>query len=43
MKAMKRELDAVRAPKVDQNNYYGLYYRFQKVVDGLLLYYRGAN
>ena len=28
MKAMKRELDAVRAPKVDQNNYYGLYYRF---------------
>ena len=25
---MKRDLDAAHAPKVDQNLYYGMYYRF---------------
>ena len=28
MREMKRDLDAARAPKVDQNLYYGMYYRF---------------
>ena len=28
MREMKRDLDAANAPKVDQNLYYGLYYRF---------------
>jgi len=27
MKAKKKEYDAARPPKVDENNYYGLYYR----------------
>ena len=28
MREMKRDLDAAHAPKVDQNLYYGMYYRF---------------
>ena len=37
---MKRDLDAARAPKVDQNLYYGMYYRF---LDYSLLFIRALS
>ena len=40
MREMKRDLAAAHAPKVDQNLYYGMYYRF---LDYSLLFIRALS
>ena len=43
MKTLKNDLNVARAPKTDENHYYGVYYRFHLNHLGLKILFKGLT